>query len=74
MSKNIEEYLKAPSINIDEWDKIADSSLKDKTIRDLEKLVDENISTKHLYTQTDVDDDFSFCLKKLDKLNTSIFN
>ena len=64
MSKNIEEYLKAPSINIDEWEKIADSSLKDKTIRDLEKLLDENISTKPLYTQTDVDDDFSLSSRR----------
>ena len=64
MSKNIEEYLKAPSINIDEWEKIADSSLKDKTIGDLEKLLDENISTKPLYTQTDVDDDFSLSSRR----------
>ena len=64
MSKNIDEYLKAPSINIDEWEKIADSSLKDKTIRDLEKLLDENISTKPLYTQTDVDDDFSLSSRR----------
>ena len=64
MSKNIEEYLKAPSINIDVWEKIADSSLKDKTIRDLEKLLDENISTKPLYTQTDVDDDFSLSSRR----------
>ena len=64
MSKNIEEYLKAPSINIDEWEKIADSSLKDKTIRDLDKLLDENISTKPLYTQTDVDDDFSLSSRR----------
>jgi len=64
MSKNIEEYLKAPSINIDEWEKIADSSLKDKTIRDLEKLLDENISTKPLYTQTDIDDDFSLSSRR----------
>ena len=64
MSKNIKEYLKAPSINIDEWEKIADSSLKDKTIRDLEKLLDENISIKPLYTQTDVDDDFSLSSRR----------
>ena len=64
MSKNIEEYLKAPSINIDEWEKIADSSLKDKTIRDLEKLLDENISTKPLYTQTDVNDDYSLSSRR----------
>ena len=64
MSKNIEEYLKAPLINIDEWERIADSSLKDKTLRDLEKLLDENISTKPLYTQTDVDDDFSLSSRR----------
>jgi len=64
MDKNIEEYLRAPSIRLDEWEKIADSSLKDKTIKDLEKLLDNNISTKPLYTETDIDDDFSLSSRR----------
>ena len=64
MDKNIEEYLRAPSIRLDEWEKIADSSLKDKTIKDLEKILDNNISTKPLYTETDIDDDFSLSSRR----------
>ena len=64
MDKNIEEYLRAPSIKLEEWKKIADSSLKDKTIKDLEKLLDNNISTKPLYTETDIDDDFSLSSRR----------
>ena len=64
MDKNIEEYLRAPSIKLEEWKKIADSSLKDKTVKDLEKLLDNNISTKPLYTETDIDDDFSLSSRR----------
>ena len=38
MDKNIEEYLRSPLIKLEKWKKIADSSLKDKTVKDLEKL------------------------------------
>ena len=64
MDKNIEEYLRAPSIRLEEWKKIADSSLKDKTVKDLEKLLDNNISTKALYTETDINDDFSLSSRR----------
>lgn len=64
MDKNIEEYLRAPSIRLEEWKKIADSSLKDKTVKDLEKLLDNNISTKPLYTETDINDDFSLSSRR----------
>ena len=64
MDKNIEEYLRAPSIKLEEWKKIADSSLKDKTVKDLENLLDNNISTKPLYTETVIDDDFSLSSRR----------
>ena len=64
MTKNIEEYLKAPSIKMEEWEKIADNSLKDKSIKDLEKILDDNIATKPLYTSEDIKDDYSLSSRR----------
>ncbi len=59
MTKNITEYLSSPSIDLDEWKKIAEASLKDKTLEDLEKNIDQDIKTKPLYTSQDIDEDYS---------------
>ncbi len=64
MTKNIDKYLNASSVKLEDWEKVANASLKDKNIKDLEKILDENIHTKPLYTIEDIKEDYSLSSRR----------
>ena len=58
MTKNIEKYLNAQKVDISDWEKIASSTLKNMTLKDLNKKIDKDLSIKPLYTSNDEEDDY----------------
>ena len=54
MEKNLEKYLISNVRSLDEWEDIANKSLKDISIEDLYKDYDKDIQKKILYTEDDV--------------------
>ena len=64
MSKNIEKYLNAEKIDISEWEKIASASLKNLSLKDLNKEIDKDLKIKPLYTLADEEDDYSHSIRR----------
>jgi len=54
MKNGYQKYLEAKSKNLDDWENIANQSLKEKTIDSLKKNFDGNLEKKILYTENDI--------------------
>ena len=54
MKNNYQKYLETQSKNLNDWENIANKSLKEKTIDNLKKNFDGNLEKKILYTEDDV--------------------
>ena len=73
MTKNIEKYLNAQKVDISDWEKIASSTLKNMTLKDLNKKIDKDLSIKPLYTSNDEEDDYSHSSRRGLKANKNDF-
>ena len=54
MKNNYQKYLETQNKNLNDWENIANQSLKEKTIDNLKKNFDGNLEKKILYTEDDV--------------------
>ena len=54
MKNGYQKYLETQSKNLDDWENIANQSLKEKTIDSLKKEFDGNLEKKILYTKNDI--------------------
>ena len=54
MKNDYQKYLETQSKNLDDWENIANQSLKEKTIDSLKKEFDGNLEKKILYTENDI--------------------
>ena len=73
MTKNIEKYLNAQKVDISDWEKIASSTLKNMTLKDLNKKIDKDLTIKPLYTSNDEEDDYSHSSRRGLKSNKNDF-
>ena len=54
MDKNLQKYLLSSPSSLDEWKDIANKSLKDKSIEDLQKILDKDLKKQILYSDEDL--------------------
>tara|TARA_B100000700_G_scaffold240466_1_gene267370 strand:+ start:698 stop:2041 length:1344 start_codon:yes stop_codon:yes gene_type:complete len=54
MKNDYQKYLETQSRDLNDWEDIANQSLKEKTIDSLKKKFDENLEKKILYTRSDI--------------------
>tara|TARA_B100000674_G_scaffold138275_1_gene108028 strand:+ start:3516 stop:4859 length:1344 start_codon:yes stop_codon:yes gene_type:complete len=54
MKNDYQKYLETQSRDLNDWEDIANQSLKEKTIDSLKKKFDENLEKKILYTRNDI--------------------